>query len=160
MQRYRTENIYWGCYKSCDAARFLTCTTWSERVKPCVLRRLHSLSQSQLLLPSIAAVNAPQSLYPRFFRSMCAIPFAPQKPRSLSSILDRNIMRGSALLQQLTFLNVTPGAGWDSGSLKGKPLTLHWEEKLRCWTLFSKDVRFNTEQNSYVIWSSFHINSV
>lgn len=101
--------------------QILTCTTWPECVKPSVLQRLHSLSQSQLLLPSKAAVNGPQSLFSGF-RSACTIHLLLRNHRGLPSteILDSSIMRRSTTLKQLTFLNVLLGAWHGFGFASGR----------------------------------------
>ena len=101
--------------------QILTCTTWPECVKPSVLQRLHSLSQSQLLLPSKAAVNGPQSLFSGF-RSACTIHLLLRNHRGVPSteILDSSIMRRSTTLKQLTFLNVLLGAWHGFGFASGR----------------------------------------
>lgn len=86
--------------RALPCCQILTCTTWSECAKPSVLQRLHSLSQSQLLLPSMAAVNGPQSLYSQVSdlhaQSLCS---SETIVFSQTEILNSDIIRRSTTLK-------------------------------------------------------------
>lgn len=127
--------------RALHCCQILTCTTWPECVKPSVLQRLDGLSQSQLLLPSKAAVNGPQSLFSGF-RSACTIHLLLRNHRGLPSteILDSSIMRRSTTLKQLTFLSVLPRAWHGFGFTSGR-VTL--SDKIEIKTPFST-IQYNT----------------